>query len=130
MLGSSQPPSGPGWTNLLRSYSGWHATALVLYDRAGASWDARRVRGRLRAYGVRRRLVPAERPGTGWTALTESKLAVVRLVAKGLTNRETAERLFVSPHTVSSHLRHAFTKLGINSRVHLAGLVGEEGRQG
>jgi len=56
----------------------------------------------------------------GWTALTTSELAVARLVADGLTNREVADRLFVSPHTVNSHLRHVFTKLGINSRVALA----------
>jgi DNA-binding CsgD family transcriptional regulator len=36
------------------------------------------------------------------------------------TNREVAERLFVSPHTVNSHLRHVFSKLGITSRVELA----------
>jgi DNA-binding CsgD family transcriptional regulator len=48
---------------------------------------------------------------------------VARLVAEGLTNREAAERLFVSPHTVNSHLRHVFAKLGINSRVELARLA-------
>jgi DNA-binding CsgD family transcriptional regulator len=97
--------------------------ALVLYAQAGATWDARRVRRRLRANGVRRRLVSAERPEKGLAALTESELAVVRIVAEGLTNREAAEHLFVSPHTVNSHLRHAFTKLGVNSRVELARLL-------
>ena len=47
--------------------------------------------------------------------MTDSELAVVRLVASGLTNKEAAERLYISPHTVSGHLRHAFDKLGINS---------------
>jgi DNA-binding CsgD family transcriptional regulator len=98
--------------------------ALVLYTDAGATWDAGRVRGRLRAGGVRRRLVTSRRPNAGWAALTESELAVVHLIAEGLTNRETAVRLFVSPHTVNSHLRHAFTKLGVNSRVELARVVG------
>jgi DNA-binding CsgD family transcriptional regulator len=98
--------------------------ALDLYAHAGAAWDAGRVRGRLRALGVRRRLVPARRPGTGWAAMTESELAVARLVAQGLSNREVAERLFVSPHTVSSHLRHVFAKLGVNSRVELTRLAG------
>jgi DNA-binding CsgD family transcriptional regulator len=55
--------------------------------------------------------------------LTESELAVVRLVARGLTNREVADRLFVSPHTVGQHLRHVFAKLDINSRVELARLA-------
>jgi DNA-binding CsgD family transcriptional regulator len=93
---------------------------LALYTELGATWDAGRVRSRLRELGVRRRLVAAEPETNGWAALTTSELAVARLVAEGLTNREVAERLFVSPHTVSSHLRHVFTKLGITSRVELA----------
>jgi DNA-binding CsgD family transcriptional regulator len=55
--------------------------------------------------------------------MTGAELTVARLVADGLTNREVAERLFVSPHTVNSHLRHVFGKLGIKSRVELARLV-------
>jgi len=94
--------------------------ALALYTELGATWDARRVRSRLRELGVRRRLIAAEPETNGWTALTTSELTVARLVAEGLTNREVAERLFVSPHTVSSHLRHVFSKLGITSRVELA----------
>jgi DNA-binding CsgD family transcriptional regulator len=97
--------------------------ALVRYSDAGAVWDAGRVRGRLRANGVRRRLVTTARPNVGWASLTDSELAVVRLITQGLTNRETAERLFVSPHTVNSHLRHTFTKLGVNSRLELARVV-------
>jgi DNA-binding NarL/FixJ family response regulator len=93
---------------------------LALYTELGATWDARRVRSRLRELGVRRRLIAAEPETNGWTALTTSELTVARLVAEGLTNREVAERLFVSPHTVSSHLRHVFSKLGITSRVELA----------
>jgi DNA-binding CsgD family transcriptional regulator len=98
--------------------------ALELYAQAGAAWDAGRVRGRLRALGVRRRLVAAHRPGRGWAAMTDSELAVARLVAQGLTNREVAERLFVSQHTVSGHLRHVFAKLDVNSRVDLTRLAG------
>jgi DNA-binding CsgD family transcriptional regulator len=96
---------------------------LALYTEVGATWDARRVRSRLRELGVRRRLVTAEPETSGWAALTTSELTVARLVAEGLTNREVAERLFVSPHTVNSHLRHVFSKLGINSRVELARLA-------
>ncbi len=97
--------------------------SLALYTELGAIWDARRVRSRLRELGVRRRLVTAEPDMSGWAALTTSELTVARLVAEGLTNREVAERLFVSPHTVNSHLRHVFSKLGINSRVELARLA-------
>jgi DNA-binding CsgD family transcriptional regulator len=99
--------------------------ALVLYADAGATWDAGRVRGRLRSHGVRRRLVGRERAETGWDAMTDSELGVARLVAQGLTNREVAEQLFVSPHTVSSHLRSIFAKLDINSRLALARIAAE-----
>ena len=94
--------------------------ALEIYAHAGASADAGRVRGLLRALGVRRRLVAERHPGIGWAALTDSELAVARLVVEGLTNREVAERLFVSHHTVSAHLRHVFAKVSVNSRVELA----------
>jgi DNA-binding CsgD family transcriptional regulator len=99
--------------------------ALRVYVDAGASWDAGRVRGRLAALGVRRRLASVTRPAQGWAALTGSELAVVRLVVDGMTNRETAEHLFLSPHTVNSHVRHAFVKLGINSRRELAKAAAE-----
>jgi DNA-binding CsgD family transcriptional regulator len=97
--------------------------ALIGYTDAGATWDAARARRRLRELGVRRRLVPAVRPDRGWEGLTDAEVRVARLVAEGLKNREVAERLFVSPHTVSMHLRHAFTKLDITSRVELTRFV-------
>ena len=102
--------------------------ALVLYTDAGATRDGARVRGRLRELGVRRRVAASPRPAHGWAGLTDSELQVIRLVGEGLTNREAAARLYLSPHTVSMHLRHAFTKLGINSRVELARVVLEHDR--
>jgi DNA-binding CsgD family transcriptional regulator len=102
--------------------------ALEIYHNAGASWDAGRLRGRLRDLGINRRVVSARRPASGWEALTDSELVVVRLVARGSTNRQAADQLFLSPHTVSMHLRHAFAKLEINSRVELAAIVHERDR--
>ena len=99
--------------------------ALAVYTELGATWDARRVRSRLRKLGVRRRIVPHESPTSGWGAMTPAELAVARLVAEGLTNQEVADRLYVSPHTVNSHLRHIFTKVEITSRVELARVVAE-----
>ncbi len=55
--------------------------------------------GRLRALGVRRRIETAEPETHGWAALTAAEIAVARLDAEGLTNREVAERLFLSPQT-------------------------------
>jgi DNA-binding CsgD family transcriptional regulator len=97
--------------------------ALEFATVAGAVWDARRVRQRLRELGVRRRLSVPTRPGHGWDALTPAELAVALNVGRGMTNREAAEALFVSPHTIGAHMRHVFDKLGIRSRVELAHLV-------
>jgi DNA-binding CsgD family transcriptional regulator len=93
--------------------------ALAIDVRIGASWDAARVRSRLRELGIRRRIVTSDRPATGWEALTSAEAAVARLAAEGKTNREIAETLFISPHTVNTHLRHIFDKLGISSRIAL-----------
>jgi DNA-binding NarL/FixJ family response regulator len=47
---------------------------------------------------------------------------VARLVAQGLSNREVAAHLFVSPRTVEFHLRQVFAKLHVTSRTELAAL--------
>jgi DNA-binding CsgD family transcriptional regulator len=102
--------------------------ALTLFARAGATRDAARLRSRLRALGIRRRVATAEKPTTGWAAMTKSELAVAQLAADGLTNREIAEQLFVSPHTVNTHLRQVFAKLEIKSRVDLTRLLTERNK--
>lgn len=64
-----------------------------------------------------------------WGSLTDAERAVAEVVARGLTNREAGRCVYLSPHTVDSHLRQIFRKLGINSRVELARMVGEHHRQ-
>jgi transcriptional regulator of acetoin/glycerol metabolism len=59
----------------------------------------------------------------GWENLTETERSLAELIAEGLTNREAAARLFLSRHTVDSHLRRIFRKLDINSRVELASIA-------
>jgi len=63
---------------------------------------------------------PRGRPSTGWDSLTPTELEVARLVARGLSNPEIAETLFVSRNTVKAHLAHTYTKLGITTRAALA----------
>ena len=100
--------------------------ALSIATRTGAEWDSARLRGRLRRLGVRRRFVGSDRPKSGWASLTDPEINVARLAADGRTNRQIADSLFVSPHTVNMHLRHIFGKLGINSRVQLTRFVTEQ----
>jgi DNA-binding CsgD family transcriptional regulator len=77
----------------------------------------------LRELGIRRRVQSLDRPKLGWESLTDAELQVARLAAAGCTNRGIADRLFVSPHTVNTHLRHIFGKLEIRSRVDLTRVV-------
>ena len=60
------------------------------------------------------------RPGFGWDSLSESELRVADLVAWGYSNKEIAERLYMSHRTVGSHLYRIFPKLDITSRGQLA----------
>lgn len=98
-------------------------TAMAGFTAAGSTRDAARIRSKLREAGVRRRHWSyADRPATGWESLTDTEREVAELVAGGLTNRQAAARMFVSPHTVHAHLGRIFRKLGITSRVELTGL--------
>jgi predicted ATPase/class 3 adenylate cyclase/DNA-binding CsgD family transcriptional regulator len=61
-----------------------------------------------------------KRPTTGWASLTPTELNVVRLASEGLTNKDIARRLLVSPRTVQTHLTHVYTKLSVTTRLQLA----------
>ncbi len=98
--------------------------ALERYEQAGADAWGRRVRMRLRALGVRPGARGSRhRPAHGWESLTATERAVSRLVGEGLTNGAVAKRLYISPHTVNTHLRHVFAKLDVSNRVALAAVV-------
>ena len=90
-------------------------TALESFRTLGAVPWAERAEAELRATGetVRRRDVFAAEQ------LTPQELQIAGLVTEGLTNKEIAAQLFLSPRTVDYHLRKVFTKLGITSRAEL-----------
>ena len=77
----------------------------------------------MRRLGFERRIVSHPRPKTGWESLTEAELKVVNLIAQGATNRAVADQLYLSLHTVKTHVHNAFTKLGISSRAQLIQLM-------
>jgi DNA-binding CsgD family transcriptional regulator len=60
-------------------------------------------------------------------ALSQRERQVAAIVGSGLSNRAIADRLFISPWTVDSHLNHIFTKLGLSSRTQLALWAAAEG---
>ncbi len=94
--------------------------ALVINTEIGASWDAARARSRLRKLGVRRRITSVAHASTGLFSLTTTEQAVAQLAVDGRTDKEIADKLFISPHTVHTHLRHVYEKLGVNSRLALS----------
>ncbi len=65
-------------------------------------------------------LAPAKRSDFDPSRLTAQELAVARLVAVGMSNRQVASELFISIKTVQFHLTHIYAKLGVSSRAELA----------
>ena len=53
------------------------------------------------------------------SSLTERERQVIALIAEGLKNRQIAERLFISPTTVTHHLSSIYSKLGVSDRLEL-----------
>ncbi|MCK8613521.1 helix-turn-helix domain-containing protein [Gordonia sp. C13] len=86
------------------------AARKLFADIGARSWE-NRANTELRATGMSRAQSGSE--------LTPQELEVARLAASGLSNPQIAERLFLSPRTVSSHLYRVFPKLGITSRAAL-----------
>ena len=94
------------------------AEARTVFDRLGArSWSARASAGRGEHAG----------PDLSLAArLTEKELPVALMVGGGATDRETADRLFISTKTVSYHLGNIYRSLGLRNRSQLAALVAAE----
>jgi DNA-binding CsgD family transcriptional regulator len=114
-----------------------HGRCLARLHRRGAATDAvraardlfrglqagpflRACESQLTALGLRPR--PGGDPGL--PGLTGQELRVARLIASGMSNRQAAAQLYLSPKTVEYHLAHAYTKLGVHSRHQLTTLIG------
>jgi DNA-binding CsgD family transcriptional regulator len=102
-----------------KSAAGPHLTcALGLFEELGAHPWAERAAAELDAAQSRR--APAD------GGLTPRETTIVQLAAKGLSNKEIAARLFLSPRTVGYHLNKAYPKLGVRSRKELADSQGQD----
>ena len=88
--------------------------AEALFEQLGSTGWAERCRQELRASGARLRRGPEARD-----ELTPQELQVALQVARGQTNREIAQTLFLSPKTVEFHLTRIYRKLGLNARAEL-----------
>ncbi|MBT2523428.1 LuxR family transcriptional regulator [Arthrobacter sp. ISL-28] len=89
--------------------------ALETFRRLGARPWIERAQAELRASGID----IADATPDALAELTPQQWQIIRLAARGLTNREIGEKLFVSPRTVGSHLYRTFPKLGITTRSQL-----------
>jgi DNA-binding CsgD family transcriptional regulator len=95
--------------------------AIAGYERVRSTVDRDRLLARMRGLGIRRGSRQAHRTqASGWAALTATERRITDLICDGLTNREIAARLYISPRTVQSHVSHVLEKTGLRSRVEVA----------
>jgi DNA-binding CsgD family transcriptional regulator len=100
--------------------------ALHTFQNLGASGWAERASREIRATGH----VPSRRTTRRSHDLTPQELQVALTVAQGMTNKEAAVALFVSPKTIESHLGHIYAKLGVRSRTELVNVMLQDGALG
>jgi len=95
--------------------------ALGTFRRLRARSWTQRTEAELRACGVAVTGAAAERDALA--ELTPQQRQIVRLASDGLTDRQIADRLFLSPRTVGSHLHRSYPKLGVASRHELCDVI-------
>jgi DNA-binding CsgD family transcriptional regulator len=111
------------------------SAALETFERLGAHPWAERARQELAAGGAQAAttaaaastlVTPTNGPAAAaLAALTSQEAQIVRLAAQGMSNRDIAAQLILSPRTVGHHLYKAYPKLGVLSRGELPALLGQ-----
>jgi HD-GYP domain-containing protein (c-di-GMP phosphodiesterase class II) len=92
------------------------AAEAVMTEAANGQLDVECARAVLDAAGHR-----ARRPPAAWPAgLSDREVEVLRLVARGLSNKEVARKLSISPRTAEHHIQHVYTKVGVSTRAAVA----------
>jgi DNA-binding CsgD family transcriptional regulator len=101
------------------------AAALETFEGLLAKSWARRAEAELRACGIS--IPDASTAPEALSELTPQQREIIRLASDGLTNREIADRLFISPRTVGSHLYRSYPKLGVAGRHQLRTVIASTG---
>lgn len=99
--------------------------ALLIARRLDAAPLEKRVKKRMRALGIAIPRRPRQTTLDNPAGLTSRQLEVLELLAKGLTNAQIAERLFISSRTAEHHVEAILLKLDVSSRVEAAGRYAE-----
>jgi HD-GYP domain-containing protein (c-di-GMP phosphodiesterase class II) len=102
------------------------ARAVVAEEVTAGRLDRDAVRSVLEAAGAGSRNLPERRPA----GLSDREVEVLRLLARGATNRQVSSRLAISPKTVGRHVEHIYTKAGVSSRAAAALFAAEHGLLG
>jgi predicted ATPase/DNA-binding CsgD family transcriptional regulator len=136
VLGSAKCVRDSSSLTLIELYREQHEQSVSLITRVigQEAFDAAYARGRAMtiregvAFAVTDKpapkLAPSVKPAPD-TELTPRQLEIARLIADDLTNRQIADRLFLSERTVETHITNILNKLGLNSRIQLSRWIAE-----
>jgi len=136
LLGSAQRVCDESSLSLLDLHRHQHeqSVSLIIRGTGRALFDTAYAQGRAMTIGEgvafavadkqAAKPLPAVKAASD-TELTRRQLEIARLIAEDLTNRQIAERLFLSERTVETHITNILNKLGLNSRVQLSRWVAE-----
>ncbi|MGW7726879.1 response regulator transcription factor [Streptomyces canus] len=113
---------------LLKDVTPEHLVAAIRLVRSGDALLAPTITRRLiERFARREQAAPSADPHRDLSGLTPRELEVLRLLATGLSNAELAERLFLSPTTVKTHIGRILSKLELRDRVQAVVLAYESG---
>ena len=82
---------------------------------AGRKFFCGQILETIRAEGINLETLDVVDPECTGVSLSKRELEVIRLIAEGFTNPQISEKLFVSPHTITTHRRNIMQKLGANN---------------